>query len=57
MACSACNKRKEFKDVKVTTTYTPKVGQPTKFTDVIMSFSVEKKPNVSGENKQDNTGS
>lgn len=57
MACTSCGKPKQFKEVKVTSTYTPQAGQATKFTDVILSFNVEKKPNnVSGQDKPNNSG-
>ena len=49
-----CGKPKDANRVKLTSTYLPKTGKQTKFTDVIMSFSIEKKTNdVSGTDKKD----
>lgn len=53
MGCSSCGKPKTFNKVKVTSTYTPKPNEQTKFADVILSFTIEKESNVSGQNKQD----
>ena len=54
MACSSCGKPRDTNKVKLTSTYLPKSGKQTKFADVIMSFSIEKKTNdVSGTDKKD----
>lgn len=54
MACSACGKRKENK-VTVKSSYVPKTNSQVKMSDVIMSFTVEKKSNDSiGANKANN---
>jgi hypothetical protein len=55
MGCSACGKPKQTSNVKITSTFSPKVNNPVKMTDVLMSFSVEKKPNndISGKNSKD----
>lgn len=54
MACNSCGTPKTKDAVKVTSNYTPKVGEVTKFSEVILKFTIEKNTNVSGENKSDN---
>lgn len=52
MGCSSCGKPKTFGKVKVTSSYNPKPNTATKFTDVIMNFTIEKESNVSRQDKK-----
>lgn len=43
--CSSCGKTVDTNTVKVNSTYTPQTNKQTKISDVIMSYTIEKKPN------------
>ena len=45
MACSSCGQTVNTNSVKLSSEYVPQSGKETKMTDVILSFSIEKKKN------------